>query len=51
MYGKSKLGDDFLLTLVIVRDEKVQISYTIKAKEESMAKLLANIISKEFTIE
>lgn len=50
LYGKSKLGEDFLITLVIVRGEKTQLSYSIKAKEKEMVQLLARKITTEFKI-
>lgn len=32
IYGRSKFGEDFLITLVIVRGERLNLSYSIKAK-------------------
>lgn len=45
------MGEDFLITLVIVRGEKTQLSYSIKAKEKEMVQLLARKIVGDFRIE
>jgi hypothetical protein len=43
IYGKSKLGEDFLITLVIVKDEeRILLSYVIKAKEKEMVEMIAS---------
>ena len=41
IYGRSKLGEDFLITLVVVRGERLNLSYSIKAKEKEMAEMIA----------
>lgn len=51
IYGRSKLGEDFLVTLVVVRGERLSLSYSIKAKEREMAEMIAGKLSQEFRIE
>lgn len=42
-YGKSKLGEDFLLIATIFKDKDVDISFNIRSKEA----VLSNMIMKK----
>lgn len=42
IYGRSKLGEDFLITLMVVRGERLILSYSIKANEKEMVESIAN---------
>ena len=51
IYGRSKLGEDFLITLVVVRGERLSLSYSIKAKEKEMAEMISSKLSQEFRVQ
>lgn len=39
-YGKSKMDEDFLLILTIFKDENVDITFTVRSKEQSLTNMI-----------
>lgn len=39
-YGKSKLGEDFLIIATIFKDEDVEISFNVRSKEPAIGNMI-----------